>query len=170
MTEKKFTHADLVEIAYKWVMKNGSCGVAFKELVCYANGEIPDVIGFGQGHSVLIECKISRSDFLADANKPFRITPSFGMGKHRYYCCPSGLISVDELPEGWGLIYVDEKGKAKKIHYPKRQHHEYKMVWHYEHARNIAAENALMYSALRRLQLRGRISEIYNNPFDNQTN
>lgn len=64
-------HRKLVESAYKWVLKNCSCGVAFKELVTNAcNGECPDVIGFGAwGHSVLIECKTSRQDFKADAKK-----------------------------------------------------------------------------------------------------
>src|ERR1700743_1391059 len=107
------THSELVQIAYRWVLKNGSCGVAFKELVTLGSNEIPDVIGFGAWeHSVLIECKVSRSDFLADKHKSFRKEPHLGMGNQRFYCCPTGLIKVEELPEGWGLIYVNEKGKA----------------------------------------------------------
>jgi len=40
-----FTHKDLIPIAYKWVLKRGSCGVAFKELNTHAsNGEYPDVL------------------------------------------------------------------------------------------------------------------------------
>jgi hypothetical protein len=65
----KFTHKELVEIAYKWILKNGSVGVAVKELYSLAS-EIPDVIGFGGWESVVIECKASRSDFLADKKKP----------------------------------------------------------------------------------------------------
>lgn len=68
------THSELIEIGYRWLLKHTSCGVAFKELraIC-PNGEIPDVIGFGGfGHSVLIEVKISRADFLADKKKIFR--------------------------------------------------------------------------------------------------
>ena len=89
-----FTHSELVEIAYKWVLKNAHCGVAFKELVTTAM-ETPDVIGFG-GHrySVLIECKASRADFLKDKKKPFRANPEIGMGKLRYYCCPKGLFLI----------------------------------------------------------------------------
>jgi hypothetical protein len=30
--EVKIKHSDLIPIAYKWVLKNGSCGCAFKEL------------------------------------------------------------------------------------------------------------------------------------------
>lgn len=103
------THKQLVEIAYRWVLKNGSVGIAFKELKSLSN-EIPDVIGFGGWHSILIECKVSRSDFLSDKKKPHRAK---GMGDWRFYCCPKGLIKVSELPEKWGLIYVDEKRKAR---------------------------------------------------------
>jgi len=45
--------------------------VAFKELKT-AGIEIPDVIGFGSGFSIVIECKVSRADFLQDKKKPHR--------------------------------------------------------------------------------------------------
>ena len=47
--------------------------------------------------------------FLADRSKPHRLNPEMGMGKYRYYICPTGLIKPEELPEKWGLIYVSEK-------------------------------------------------------------
>lgn len=66
----EITHAHLVNAAYKWVLKSGGCGVAFREFRTYCcNGEQPDVIGFYSGGSVLIECKASRSDFYADRSK-----------------------------------------------------------------------------------------------------
>lgn len=162
------THKLLVEIAYKWVLNNGRCGVAFKELHTHAtNGEHPDVIGFaGWGHSVLIEVKTSRSDFLCDKNKSFRKSPELGMGKHRYYICPKGLIKKEELPTGWGLIYVDENNKPRLFHNPLietvKDYGSYKTL--YTHKHNVQAEHAFMYSALRRLHIRGRIDEIYNDP------
>lgn len=158
------THKDLVEIAYKWVLARTTCGVAFKELRSLAcNGEYPDVIGIGSdGHSVLVECKISRSDFLADAKKRFRATPQLGMGSQRFYCCPTGLIKQDELPEGWGLIYVDEKGKAKCVYSPYKGNIGERTTGH---QKNIRAEHGLMYSVLRRLHKRGLIDTIYQ-PFD----
>lgn len=147
-------HKDLVEIAYKWVLKNASCGVAFKELhTASVNGEQPDVIGFGGwGHSVLIECKATRSDFLSDKKKKFRQNPSDGMGKYRYYCCPNGLIKIEELPEKWGLIYVNEKGRAIRIHKPPLGYDD-------GHERNMLAEHGFMYSALRRLHYRGVVEQ-----------
>jgi len=104
-----FTHKKLVEIAYRWLLNNGGVGVAFKELKSSAD-EIPDVIGFDSWHSILIEVKVSRSDFLSDKKKSHR---SKGMGNWRFYCCPSGMIKKEELPPKWGLIYVNEKGKAR---------------------------------------------------------
>lgn len=88
----KITHKQAVQIAYRWVLKNASCGFALKELVTSNDtGEQPDVIGFGSSnHSVLIEVKISRADFLSDKKKKFRVNPEKGMGSRRYYCCPEG--------------------------------------------------------------------------------
>jgi hypothetical protein len=153
------THHDLVESAYKWVLKNGSCGVAFKELYTLCNnGEYPDVIGFGGwGHSVLIECKMSRSDFAADKKKPFRIYPDLGMGSYRFYCTPKNLINIEDLPNDWGLLWVDEKLKARCIYKLAKGN----LMLGQPLSKNIKAEHELMYSALRRLQIRGRVEEIY---------
>lgn len=165
---RKFTHNEIVQIAYKWVLKNCSCGVAFKEFRTAAcNGEYPDVIGFSSGPSTLVEVKVSRSDFLADKSKHFRSTPELGMGDYRYYCCPEGLITPEELPAGWGLVYVNEKGKATCKVRPivtaiNTYGREYKTL--FKHPKNIRAEHGLMYSALRRLHLRGRIEEVYTDP------
>lgn len=162
------THKDLVEVAYRWILKNASCGVAFKELKTLS-WEIPDVIGFGSsGHSAIIECKISRADFLCDKNKPFRINPALGMGSSRYYCCPKELIMPTDMPDGWGLIYVDEKGKAKLIHKPMEEYTNdcgttYKRP--YRHDKDIKAEHGVMYSALRRLFIKGFVKHIYDKDY-----
>lgn len=155
-----FTHRELVEIAYRWVLNNTSCGFAFKELASLNDtGEIPDVIGFGSNaHSVLVECKCSRSDFLSDRRKEFRKEPGIGMGAQRFYCCPIGLIKKEELPDGWGLVYVNEKRKAIKVHNPYVVNIGERLKCL---PKNHLAEMAMMYSALRRLHIRGRIDEIY---------
>ena len=72
-----------------------------------------DAVLFTSNASFVIETKISRSDFLADFKKNHR-QEGFGIGNYRYYACPSGLIKPEELPEKWGLIYVDiEKRNAR---------------------------------------------------------
>ncbi len=159
------THKMLVESAYKWALKSGKCGFAFKELVTYSP-ETADVIGFGSSmHSVLIECKASRSDFHADKKKAFRQDPTKGMGLFRYYCCPRGLIKPKDLPAKWGLIWVSENGKANALIHPiQRRYREDKHSWMF-FERAIDHEVYVMYSALRRLHLRGHIPTIYDSPF-----
>jgi len=97
--QKPMTHRELVKKAAGW-LKNERCGVVIAELVTYA-GEIPDALGFHNGHSVLIECKTSRADFLADREKLFRQIPEKGMGDHRYFMAPKGVLTVEDLPPGW---------------------------------------------------------------------
>lgn len=97
-------HSALVKKAVDWLKHRYGCGVILSEQYC-ATGEIPDAIGWkGFCHSVVVECKASRGDFLADAGKSFRVKPEEGLGAERYYFAPAGLITVSELPKGWGLV------------------------------------------------------------------
>lgn len=99
------THAKLVEVAVAW-LRRYRCGVVLSEQAC-ASGEMPDAIGWKKKcHSVVVECKASRADFLADNAKPWRQQPETGVGAERYYMAPRGMIRVDELPSGWGLLEV----------------------------------------------------------------
>jgi hypothetical protein len=97
------THALLIQKAVEW-LRQYRCGVVLSEQACIS-GEMPDAIGWKRAcHSVLVECKISRADFLADRGKPFRQKPDLGVGDERYYFVPRGLVQPDELPTGWGLL------------------------------------------------------------------
>jgi hypothetical protein len=97
------THAQLVQNAVQW-LRSYRCGVILSEQAC-ASGEMPDAIGWKRAcHSVLIECKISRADFLADREKPFRQKSQLGMGCERFYLTPAGMLRPEQLPEGWGLL------------------------------------------------------------------
>ncbi|MGB9105309.1 MAG: hypothetical protein WCC59_11160, partial [Terriglobales bacterium] len=69
------THPALVELAVRWLRTSYRCGIILSEQAC-CTGEVPDVIGWkGRCRSVLVECKISRADFLADRGKPWRLNP-----------------------------------------------------------------------------------------------
>jgi hypothetical protein len=99
------THAQLVERAVRW-LRSYRCGVVLSEQAC-ASGEMPDAIGWKRGcHSVLVECKTSRADFLADREKPWRQKPENGAGSERFYLTPRGLIRPQELAPGWGLLEI----------------------------------------------------------------
>ena len=107
-------HAQLVERAIRW-LRSYRCGVVLSEQAC-VSGEMPDAIGWKQAcHSVLVECKITRADFLADREKPFRQKPERGVGSERFYLTSPGLVKLEELPVGWGLLEV-RRGHVETLH------------------------------------------------------
>lgn len=152
------THAELVERAERWLYSVG-CGVVLAELVTYASG-IPDAIGFRSDCSILIECKASRSDFLADRKKPHH-GPEAGMGDWRFYLTPEGLVRPEELPAQWGLLYVTDDRVLRVAGAPKLRQ------WYSPPRQgNKIEEMRMMYSALRRLKLRGVLDRIYEKPWE----
>ncbi len=144
------THSDLVKIAERWLIGTRKCGAVITEMVTLGM-ETPDAIGFRDGSSTLIECKVSRSDFLADSKKLFRRNPSMGMGSFRFYLCPAGIIAAQDLPEKWGLIWVNEKGKPRMQVGPKGNIWSVQQEFRFEE-KNHQAEQMILVSALRRLQ------------------
>ncbi len=103
------SHTRLVSHAVEWLRREYRCGVVLSEQYC-STGEVPDAIGWKSTcHSVVIECKVSRADFLADAEKPFRLAPAEGLGCERFYLSPGGLIAPAELPSGWGLLEYENR-------------------------------------------------------------
>ena len=97
------THAQLIEKAIRW-LRRYRCGVVLSEQAC-TSGEMPDAIGWKRAcHSVLVECKVTRADFLADRAKPCRQNPEQGVGSERFYLTPAAFIRPEELTAGWGLL------------------------------------------------------------------
>lgn len=118
--KNKFTHNELCKIGVKWCQRSESqkghgCKIAVSEV---GNGEIADVIGFREYESrhykgvksVVLEAKTSRSDFIKDQSKPHRQVGAKCLGDVRYFICPEGLIKSNEVPYGWGLLYVNSRG------------------------------------------------------------
>jgi len=120
------SHPDLCSLAASWLKRSLSaqghgCQIAFTETrTSFLSGESPDAIGFRVstrgygGGSTVVECKVSRSDFMADRKKPHR-TDGAGMGRFRYFMVPAGLVSPLEVPDGWGLLHVGEKKRIEVI-------------------------------------------------------
>lgn len=160
------THSDLIPVAYRWAIKTAKCGVAFKEFKTLCpNSEIPDVLGFkGYGQSVLVEVKVSRSDFLKDKEKQFRKYPDKGMGTFRFFMCPTGLIKPEELPANWGLVYVNANLKAKTVVNPYCASLNGN-IWSNGFEKCSKSELSFMYSALRRLHIKGHIESIYDKEY-----
>lgn len=84
-------------------------------------GECPDAFGWGGCSTQLIEVKVSRADYFSDKKKLWRNIPNRGLARYRSYLCPADLIKPEELPEYWGLLYSDCKGKITEIVKPEPQ-------------------------------------------------
>lgn len=136
-------HKELTLKASRWLKKHRqnavipNCSTIATEISSVLS-EIPDVIGWCYWTSVLIEVKVSRSDFKRDTKKIFREFPDMGMGEFRYYICPTDLIKVDELPPYWGLLYCSEDWNIEIIQKAERQE------------ANLQSERTLLLSLLRR--------------------
>lgn len=151
------SHASLVTRAHKWLDSIG-CGIALTEFsTSNGTGEIPDAIGWRSGVSILVEAKTSRGDFLADKMKPFRIAPELGVGDWRFILCPPNVVRVDDLPTGWGLLYAHGT-KIQRVHGIPRGNCSWGKP---PFIANKTAETRMLYSALRRLKLRGVFDLIY---------
>ena len=100
------THDMLVLRAKKWLGNRG-CQVVLTEYRSYSPA-IPDAIGFSHCNSIVIECKVSRSDFLHDQKKRHRKYVN-QLGNYRYYLTPPNIVCKEDVPEGWGLLYVLDK-------------------------------------------------------------
>jgi len=117
------THHELQGIAVSWLRRSYSakgpgCQISMQEIGGLYGGERADAWGYRWGWgggSVLVEVKVSRSDFLADAKKPHRSGEVLGMGTFRYYMCPEGMINIEDLPDGWGLLWVNGRGHVKPV-------------------------------------------------------
>ncbi|WP_114278887.1 hypothetical protein [Thioalbus denitrificans] len=153
------THDELVIRAERWLRRQG-CGVTIRDpfRAYTANGELPDAIGWRDGLSILVECKVSRSDFQADKNKPFRMVPKNGMGDWRFYLSPPDVVRPDDLPPGWGLLWATPK-VIRKVHgFPGN------CMWWKERPFTGCkrSETMMLVSALRRMEIRGHLREIYD--------
>lgn len=140
------THDELVRRAVRWLRSTARCGFAVPELVTWLQ-EQPDAIGWrSNGRQVLlVECKTSRADFLADQRKTFRAVTGLGLGHFRYYLTPKGLLSPEELPARWGLLEC--WGRVIRVR-KEAERFEDDECRPYGHAE-------LMYSLLRRVEVRG---------------
>ena len=121
------SHKELIEVAAAQLKRWRCLPICLEMVTQNVSGEIPDAIGWTARASILIECKASRSDFLADRDKLFRYSlPESGVGDFRFYFTNPGVITnADEIPVGWG-VYEVINGKTK-----------YKFGVRYSNAANI---------------------------------
>jgi len=138
------THAQLVQVATAWLRRYG-CGIVLSEQAC-CTGEMPDAIGWKKRcRSVVIECKISRSDFHADKHKPWRSDPKMALGCERLYLAPRGVLEATDLPPNWGLLEYHAR-KIEQVVAPNKRSQRT--------PEGLMNEMNLLLSSLRRVEVR----------------
>ncbi len=158
------THAEIVERAARWLRSRYP--VVMTELVT-AGSEVPDALGVDTLRSTLVECKSSRADFRRDRGKCCRRRAALyvedskaihgtGLGLYRFFMAESGVIPVDELPKGWGLLEIHGQRVVTKV--PSSQFR-----------RDTYSEMALLISALRRIGSAPGVSSISVKVYTHQT-
>lgn len=138
------THDELVKRAALWLRTRTPAVIVITEMV--TGHESPDAIGFSSsGYTWLLECKVSRADFQRDLKKPR--TVAGGMGDHRYYLTPPGLIEAAQVPAGWGLLeaYPKQYRLVVKPDPPPYRDHPHRPD------KSVRDEYGLLVSALRRI-------------------
>lgn len=105
-------HDKLVKKGRAWAFRHYPLVVS--ELSA-SGAETADIVAFGHGYTAVIECKANRADFFVDQKKNVRRWPEQGMGDARYYLVPQGLITVQELPDGWGLLELKGERVFKTV-------------------------------------------------------
>ena len=145
-------HKDLVQHAARQLRTWGCRPVVSELVTCNSTGETPDAIGWTCRASVLFECKASRADFLRDRDKLFRFhLPDRGMGDWRFYLTNPGVVlSVEELPSGWGCYEIEDDG-AGKIRLAHKFGIKYRRVTPSPLQGNKHNEIAMLRSIIRRL-------------------
>jgi hypothetical protein len=145
------THAELIGRGVKWLRNNYKSQYRFSliltEFFSFSD-ERPDIIGFSNNSSIVIECKVSLTDFKADLKKPHRQSEN-KLGQMRCYLCPADLIPKDVVPEGWGLLYAHNHMITIEIEPP----------WHVEDSIK-KEEYKVLYSVARRVLAKGLMPKI----------
>lgn len=104
----EITHTKLVKAAGAWLGKQAR--VVATELHTSRVSETPDAIGWGgRGYCIVVECKASRADFLANARKKHE-QKGTGVGDERWFLAPNRVIMKEDVPEGWGLMEMVPSG------------------------------------------------------------
>jgi hypothetical protein len=155
---KETEHGKLVAAARIWlrsgprVINGGTsyrqrCSVVVSEIKALT-AEEPDVLGWYDMWTHLVEVKASRSDFLSDKKKPFRAEARLGMGDYRWYFTIDGVVKPeDQLPPGWGLVIYDVDRVTAKILRPAE----------HQPAKHVDGEVLILTSLLKRIgQVRPR--------------
>lgn len=112
------THQELVGVAERWLSGTRRCNIVLTEQGF--GTERCDAMGWWR-YLIVVECKVSRADFFADARKPHRQI-ACGLGRERWYLTPPGLIGSQQVPDGWGLLEWTGRIVRRVVPAPEIEH------------------------------------------------
>lgn len=119
MSATNSLHYDLCCKAAQWLKKTQEpLEGAWKYIAVDLNviaAECPDVWAFNGALTCLIEVKTTKADFLADRKKIWRKDLTRQAGNFRYYLTPKGMLNLEDLSHGWGLLEWDGMEIVKKV-------------------------------------------------------
>lgn len=118
MSEGK-VHKHLKDVAIRW-LKFKVTDLVANEVKFWNAKSVADAVGINLKRKEvrIIECKSSYNDFKRD-DKLFKEKSSYYNHAHySYIMCPTNIIPADELPYGYGLLYVDEYDNVEVIKNP----------------------------------------------------
>lgn len=129
------SHKEVAIKATKFAQRIFGCPIGAWEFCGGWNNEKCDGFIVNSRNSFLIEAKVSRQDFKKDFKKDFRKNEKLGVGDFRLYACPKGLLSLEELPDKWGLIEIDENNRNKCTLLYRHTQQELFDFWKYQEDR-----------------------------------
>jgi len=116
MTTATITHAELVSMTARWLRSQFPGQIIICEYGTRGHGERPDILRFARHDETYVyECKVSRSDSIADAHKRHRRLFR-ACGNYRYIVSPPGVQVV--VPDNYGHIIIADYGRGTLIEVP----------------------------------------------------
>jgi len=108
------TESSIQHFLYNWRYIKSDMIICPGVYIEYGEADLFSITRTGYSHE--FEIKISKSDFKADLKKPKH--KAYGekgnTPNYFWYCCPKGLLVVDDMPnDSYGLLYII--GKQVKI-------------------------------------------------------
>ncbi|ALJ01693.1 hypothetical protein [Rufibacter tibetensis] len=110
---------ELMGSARNWVLREAGCATIVDLGKLNDKEQYPSLIGLGSyGKSVAVEVIPCLEKYLKEWKAGKFLAPRKGVGKFRFICVPVDLISREELPKNWGLLYAGADGQITSPHNP----------------------------------------------------
>jgi hypothetical protein len=123
-------HKELKNVAMRW-MKQRVVDIVCPEVKFNNIRCIADVVGinFKRKEVRVIEIKATRNDFFRDKKLFEEKTTYFYHSNYCYIMCPANTINIDEIPYGYGLLWVDENDNVVFLKKPIKNKNKLKTMF-----------------------------------------